>query len=205
MDEVEGHEIDPEIQAVMGISSFGGKPAKRRRINTQQTADIFNKIANVGSVQLADDKERARAQAAAEYSRVDFSAKEKAASTTPESLADAKASPSPAVAMSSTSKLQRPGTGLADFLARGKNIIVPTTSAPADSAPQNRSRQPGSGGPRGDYPARHTPTESGNLTGKLLEDLTSDDLRRLRMGVKDESGDVAFFLPSFVEDPWKGL
>lgn len=31
------------------------------------------------------------------------------------------------------------------------------------------------------------------------------DLQSLRYGVKNERGDTAYFLPSFIEDPWKGL
>lgn len=31
------------------------------------------------------------------------------------------------------------------------------------------------------------------------------DLQALRHGVKNENGDVAYFLPSFIEDPWEGL
>ncbi|RMY04635.1 hypothetical protein D0867_10290 [Hortaea werneckii] len=31
------------------------------------------------------------------------------------------------------------------------------------------------------------------------------DLQALRSGVKNERGDTAHFLPSFIEDPWKGL
>ncbi|KAF2174116.1 hypothetical protein M409DRAFT_16389 [Zasmidium cellare ATCC 36951] len=30
-------------------------------------------------------------------------------------------------------------------------------------------------------------------------------LEALRHGVRNERGDVAYFLPSFVEDPWRGL
>ncbi|RMX92827.1 hypothetical protein D0868_13200 [Hortaea werneckii] len=31
------------------------------------------------------------------------------------------------------------------------------------------------------------------------------DLQALRYGVKNDKGDTAYFLPSFIEDPWKGL
>ena len=30
-------------------------------------------------------------------------------------------------------------------------------------------------------------------------------LEQLRHGVRDENGDIAYFLPSFLEDPWKDL
>ncbi|GAB1733453.1 hypothetical protein NU195Hw_g2288t1 [Hortaea werneckii] len=31
------------------------------------------------------------------------------------------------------------------------------------------------------------------------------DLQTLRHGIKNDRGDMAYFLPSFIEDPWKGL
>ena len=37
------------------------------------------------------------------------------------------------------------------------------------------------------------------------EVLTAGELNALRKGVKNESGDTAFFDVSFVEDPWEGL
>ncbi|KAF2402291.1 hypothetical protein EJ06DRAFT_332104 [Trichodelitschia bisporula] len=38
--------------------------------------------------------------------------------------------------------------------------------------------------------------------GKTLDQLTRDDLQALRRGVPDARGDLAYFMPSFVEDPW---
>ncbi|KAF2853896.1 hypothetical protein T440DRAFT_292962 [Plenodomus tracheiphilus IPT5] len=35
--------------------------------------------------------------------------------------------------------------------------------------------------------------------------ITRGELNALKFGVKDENGDVAYFLPSFVEDPWASL
>lgn len=31
------------------------------------------------------------------------------------------------------------------------------------------------------------------------------DLQALRYGIRNDRGDTAYFLPSFIEDPWKGL
>jgi hypothetical protein len=39
----------------------------------------------------------------------------------------------------------------------------------------------------------------------FFDKLTWKELEAFRKGVKDENGDVAFFLPSFIEDPWAKL
>lgn len=39
----------------------------------------------------------------------------------------------------------------------------------------------------------------------FFDKLTWKELEQFRKGVKDENGDVAYFLPSFIEDPWAKL
>lgn len=38
-----------------------------------------------------------------------------------------------------------------------------------------------------------------------LADGTTMNLQALRRGVRNERGDMAYFLPSFLEDPWEKL
>lgn len=39
----------------------------------------------------------------------------------------------------------------------------------------------------------------------FFDKLTWKELEQFRKGVKDENGDIAYFLPSFIEDPWAKL
>lgn len=53
-------------------------------------------------------------------------------------------------------------------------------------------------------PARidHSATETVSFGGPPI---TKAELNALKFGIKNDNGDTAYFLPSFVEDPWKSL
>lgn len=75
----------------------------------------------------------------------------------------------------------------------------------------------GQGQPRQQIPSRpiSQPDPAGSTTkedavyaslqGKKLEELDDAELNALRQGVRNEAGDLVFFKPSFVEDPWARL
>lgn len=73
------------------------------------------------------------------------------------------------------------GGGLAAFLAHGKGLPS-RPPEPAQQEVQRNGREAVEGGAGG---------------GRVSEDW--------RHGVRNERGDVAYFLPSFLEDPWEGL
>lgn len=90
-------------------------------------------------------------------------------------------------AAATASAKQPPSSGgLASFLARGQALpakppqAVPETTAQADPS---ASEMVSFGGPS----------------------ITRAELNALRHGVRNENGDTAYFLPSFVEDPWEKL
>lgn len=76
----------------------------------------------------------------------------------------------------------------------------PAKDQPGQQVPSHSISQPEPAAPVGkgnDVYAR--------LQGKRLEDLDAAELNALRQGIRNETGDLVFFKPSFVEDPWAGL
>ena len=80
-------------------------------------------------------------------------------------------------------KTQTPASGLASFLARGQSL--------PDKPPATR--------PVG---SEQSATEMISFGGPAI---SRAELNALRNGVQTENGDTAYFLPSFVEDPWAKL
>jgi hypothetical protein len=95
-------------------------------------------------------------------------------------------------AASSNNYASRPAkpaaTGLAEFLARAKTLPEkpPQAEEPRKATGQDDTHS----------------TETVSFGG---EPITRAELNDLRFGVKRENGDTAYFLPSFVEDPWASL
>ncbi|KAF2631547.1 hypothetical protein BU25DRAFT_190813 [Macroventuria anomochaeta] len=86
-------------------------------------------------------------------------------------------------------KAPPPASGLASFLARGQAL----PEKPPNAAPV---RQDGT-------------TQAGPSASELISfggpSIPRAELNALRFGVKNADGDTAYFLPSFVEDPWGKL
>jgi len=62
------------------------------------------------------------------------------------------------------------------------------------------TKSSGGGGADADNGSTMQQTDLGNRQGRARV-----DLQALRQGVKNRRGDMVYFLPSFIEDPWKGL
>jgi hypothetical protein len=80
-------------------------------------------------------------------------------------------------------------TGLADFLARAQTLPDNPTTMQENKSAQVELRQP-------------TLDEMVSFGGPAI---SKAELNALKFGVKNEYGDTAYFLPSFVEDPWAKL
>jgi hypothetical protein len=87
-------------------------------------------------------------------------------------------------------KAQKPpaATGLADFLARAQTL--------PDKPPNVPEKVP-------------TPRDSGSSATEMVSfggpSISKAELNALRFGVRNEQGDMAYFLPNFVEDPWESI
>lgn len=86
---------------------------------------------------------------------------------------------------SESKKTPATDSGLASFLARGQTLPETPLGAANGAAPNDQS-------------AMETMSFGGPPISRA-------DLNALRNGVQNENGDTAYFLPSFVEDPWAKL
>ncbi|KAK8215481.1 hypothetical protein BKA81DRAFT_405796 [Phyllosticta paracitricarpa] len=84
-------------------------------------------------------------------------------------------------------------TGLAAFLARGKELPEKPSTGPSNFTPDSAGAN---------VPVASLPETSDTQSGS---NFVEPDLQALRNGIRDENGDIAYFLPSFIEDPWMRL
>ncbi|KAK8183257.1 hypothetical protein IWZ00DRAFT_547072 [Phyllosticta capitalensis] len=95
-------------------------------------------------------------------------------------------------AKESQKKKETVPTGLAAFLARGKGLPEkPPTPSSNHTTGSNEAVGPTSLPEMLDTQPASTNAEP--------------DLHALRNGIRNENGDIAYFLPSFIEDPWAHL
>ncbi|KAI9692772.1 MAG: hypothetical protein M1820_009371 [Bogoriella megaspora] len=50
--------------------------------------------------------------------------------------------------------------------------------------------------------SRSSVAGNGNYVEKKIDEMTPAELNALRKGVRNGKGDIAYFKPSFIEDPW---
>ncbi|KAF1931768.1 uncharacterized protein M421DRAFT_417524 [Didymella exigua CBS 183.55] len=93
------------------------------------------------------------------------------------------------LAAAATTRQPPPSGGLASFLARGQALPV--------KPPQTASIQP-----EISFQANSSVSEMVSFGGPSI---SRADLNALRHGVQNGHGDMAYFCPSFVEDPWERL
>jgi len=85
-------------------------------------------------------------------------------------------------------KTQAAASGLASFLARGQSL---PDKPPGTPGAATRSA-----------PSEQSTAEMMSFGGPAI---SRAGLNALRNGVQTENGDTAYFLPSFLEDPWAKL
>ncbi|KAG9206649.1 hypothetical protein G6514_003486 [Epicoccum nigrum] len=97
--------------------------------------------------------------------------------------------PSSGEVPSASTAMKPPAGGLAAFLARGQALPEKPPKATLPH-PEGKSQEKVPG------------PESVSYGGLPV---SRSELNALRFGVKNANGDTAYFLPSFVEDPWEKL
>jgi hypothetical protein len=181
-------DIDPSIAAAMGFGSFGNQ-AKKRKFND----DAFTGTSKPGK----------KDSSGANTTELGVRQKMQPATIDGEDAARAKKEKHKGSAPS----------GLAAFLQRAKEIPDPpppiTGTEKLSSASGNSLLPNVSLPPRLVANASLPPKPVRSLKGSHVEpgkglDLSREDLYALSKGVKNERGDTYYFLPSFVEDPWRG-
>jgi hypothetical protein len=172
---------EEDIAAAMGFSSFGGQKRKFDQTNSpkaQPTSSGANSTRLGVRTKTSDDR-----NAASVSDSVPESDDAVVESTEAQPrVTKGKATPKPPAASS-----------LADFLARGQTL--PDIPSPAEQTSLPAKPQA--------VPSTHV--EAPQTVSFGGPPISTAELAALRNGVPNDQGDIAYFLPSFVEDPWEKL
>jgi hypothetical protein len=105
----------------------------------------------------------------------------------------------PNISTASTQKQQPPTGKGANAVKLGDRTVAKTAAHPPGGTEQGSalSAQNVAGGNAG--------SASGVSAGATGQGTKGASLEALRNGVRNENGDMVYFLPSFIEDPWKDL
>lgn len=171
-------EENDEIAAAMGFASFGG--TKKRKFDHTNSPKAGPDASGANSTKLG-----VRSKKVANEDEINL---EDAVS---DAISDfTNPAPQPHNNAPGKAKKNQPAdSGLAAFLARGQNL--PEEPHATESTPNLAVS--------GDLPPA---AEMVSLGGPPI---SKAELNALRHGVRLENGDTAYFLPSFVEDPWAKL
>jgi hypothetical protein len=170
----EDFEIDPEMTAAMGFSSFGSQPnaKKRKYYNDDAVVSIDDPRAKTGSnmIELGIRKQR-------DDSYPEVSPQTSSTVAIPSVVRD--------------DSVKHPAGASADlsqFISHAQSL-PPRPTPPGNS----KTRQTPT------TPPMKTTSFPGGIPKGFFDKLDWKELEALRKGVKDENGDVAYFLPSFIE------
>ncbi|KAK5710014.1 hypothetical protein LTR17_019234 [Elasticomyces elasticus] len=88
--------------------------------------------------------------------------------------------------------------------ARTTDVVKGANSLPLGNRKKDRAvEEPASTSADGQHSAFNTGTHAGPSEHSLRPG--QSDMQALRHGVKNERGDMVYFKPSFLEDPWQDL
>jgi hypothetical protein len=177
-------EVDSELGAAMGFSSFGGQPKKKRKYNHNDAVySIDNPLqssSGANTTELGMRKPRPDLDPASTSDVVD---------------------PTPVTSKPGEFSSRHPegaSAGLSQFITQAQTLPPRPGPPPPGTEPVVQSPDPSNIERR----AKSFPT---GVPKQFFDQLTWKELEAYRKGVKDENGDIAYFLPSFVEDPWAKL
>jgi len=196
--------IDPAIAAQMGFSSFGGASATKKR--------KYNDASYVDGQQ--DHKSSLKAPTGSGANNIALGTRPNKGSAASTRRGDGDAVDAPvnagmqepvASAAAKGKSKEKQASGLAAFLSRGQTLPGPSKSI-VDGQ---------SGHVTSESMARPSVRSSGNTqvessgtqsnTQKSHGQDTQHGIEAYKRGVQNEKGDMVYFLPSFLEDPWKDL
>jgi hypothetical protein len=218
---MDASEEEDEVAQAMGFGTFGSKPAAKRRKVMDDVSGANNTALGIrqprtSSVQTDSDSPKG--------SLDDSAAIESSARPTDPTLPDSvahqaghggKSSPDSESSKKKNKKKSTASPGLAGFLSRAQNIPTPVTGLTTSAQPQpdgaiNEDRNHHPNDPRVPFmePQIHSSATTQlphPVLRKTLQDLDQQDLYELRRGVRGADGDMVFFQPNFIEDPWARL
>ena len=223
MDARDDIDIDPEIAAAMGFSSFGNPLSnKKRKFNHQDTFMDASKPKSSGtganSMQLGARQKKIPSISTLRSSQqddkdgeewldpgyVEESVDMNELSLSADTVLPPQTNPSNFEPVNRASprpkgKQNQSGpSGLAQFLARGEAFKQDVLASENGDFGTKHSLD-------AVFPSDHSlPTEpTASIPSIPLGTFGCEDTHVLRKGVRNAQGDVAYFLPSFVEDPWE--
>lgn len=166
---------DDEMAAAMGFSSFGGSKKRKYEPPSPTQGAASGSGANSQQLGVRPKKSNNEVEQKQENHGGDEAVVE-STETTHHDSTNPKGKPK-----------QPQSTGLASFLARAQTLPdKPPNTKPVvmpETQYEDNSPKVSFGGP----------------------EITQAELNALRKGVRNENGDIAYFLPSFVENPWEQL
>jgi len=168
-----------EIAAAMGFASFGG--TKKRKYDHTNSPKAGPDASGANSTKLG-----VRSKKVANDDEINLD----------DAVSDAVSdftNPAPQShnnAPGKVKKSQPADSGLAAFLARGQNLPEKPAATITESIPNL---------------AVSTDPSAAEMISFGGPPISRAELNALRHGVRMENGDTAYFLPSFVEDPWAKL
>ncbi|KAK7533052.1 uncharacterized protein J3D65DRAFT_68111 [Phyllosticta citribraziliensis] len=224
-DNTVGMEVDPDLAAAMGFSSFGpakksGKPVRaeavveagtgtnrvqlgprKRQANSDQDLVPRKRRADHDDVESVGSKATNTPGAPTESKDAEtVTAQSDMVSATPPQGQGGPSHSEERMAVQSSLSAEKPKknketvpTGLAAFLARGKELPEKPSTGPSNIVPDLTGA---------DVPTTSLPETSDTQPASTF---VEPDLQALRNGIRDKNGDIAYFLPSFIEDPWTRL
>jgi hypothetical protein len=180
---MEESEIDPEIAAAMGFSSFGTQPnAKRRKVADDAVVDMATYMYGQGkganSIPLGNRRETSK-------STVDEAQPLNEENTTEAETEHLESNISTGTeAIQTQSNNSHMNTAVGQKSENGGGQVPPASeiSALSDQSVQQ---------------VTHTA-----LLEKTLEELGPQELYQLRKGIRTQDGSIVYFQKSFIEDPW---
>lgn len=172
-----------DIAAAMGFSSFGG--SKKRKFDQSNSPKAKVDVSGANSTLLGV---RPKVVASEEQSEIETTSEATQVPHAADVPPGTRSNPQSANTKGKQNQLAT--TGLASFLARGQDM----QSGPSISEETLTAVPP----PHGDPAAAEMVSFGG-------PSISQAELQALRHGVKDNNGNTAYFLPSFVEDPWEKL
>ncbi|KAF2688017.1 hypothetical protein K458DRAFT_415092 [Lentithecium fluviatile CBS 122367] len=186
-------DVDDEVAAAMGFSSFGATKKRKFDQTGSPKAKVDASGANMTQLgvrpRVVAKGEDAGADAATEI--VETIEATDPAGNASQSESHPRASSTNAKSKGKDKQKQKAATGLADFLSRGHTLPEkpPTVDASHDTHDA--------------APVAQKEHDASGMVSFGGAPLPQAELNALRSGVRDENGDTAYFLPSFVDDPWK--
>ncbi|KAF2195505.1 hypothetical protein K469DRAFT_699098 [Zopfia rhizophila CBS 207.26] len=177
---------EEDIAAAMGFSSFGGTKRKFNDTNSPKNTSKAN-TSGANSTRLGVRPKITPDEASSEDSIPEFD-HESALDVQPSKENDSiQPYQDPQTSRAKGKRNQDAPSGLEGFVTRGQTLegTRSKTQAAANPAAGNDS-----------------PSATVSFGRQAI---SQAELNALRQGVKSTEGDTVYFLPSFVEDPWKNL